>query len=116
MPRTGRFNRRRFLQAAAASTIAAPLVIPGSALGADGATPANERIVMGAIGMGGQGRGDLGGFLGFPQVQVVAVCDVVGQASPVGQGEGRPALRQQGLPVVQRLPRDHRPPTTLTPC
>jgi predicted dehydrogenase len=34
---------------------------------------------MGGIGMGGQGRGDLGGFLGFPFVQVVAVCDVVGR-------------------------------------
>jgi predicted dehydrogenase len=78
MSRSRRFNRRQFLQAAA-GTMAAPLVIPGSALGLDGATPANDRIVMGAIGMGGQGRGDLGGFLGFPQVQVVAVCDVVGR-------------------------------------
>jgi predicted dehydrogenase len=33
---------------------------------------------MGGIGMGGRGRDDLGGFLGFQQVQVVAVCDVVG--------------------------------------
>ncbi len=79
MPSTGRFNRRRFLQAAALSSIAAPLVVPGSALGLDGATPPNDRIVMGGIGMGGQGRGDLGGFLGFPEVQVVAVCDVVGR-------------------------------------
>jgi hypothetical protein len=77
MPSVGRFSRRRFLKVAVAGSVAAPLVIPGSALGLDGATPANDRIVMGAIGMGGQGRGDLGGFLGFPAVQVVAVCDVV---------------------------------------
>src|SRR4029450_7819889 len=31
---------------------------------------------MGCIGMGGQGTGDMGGYLGFNQVQVVAVCDV----------------------------------------
>ena len=37
---------------------------------------ANGKISMGCIGMGGQGRGDMGGFLGFEEVQVVAVCDV----------------------------------------
>jgi hypothetical protein len=31
---------------------------------------------MGCIGMGGQGTGDMGGFMGFRQVQVLAVCDV----------------------------------------
>ena len=29
--------------------------------------------------MGGQGSGDMGGFLGFPQVQVVAVCEPWGR-------------------------------------
>lgn len=38
---------------------------------------ANDQITMGCIGMGGQGRGDMGGFLGFPEVRVLAVCDVV---------------------------------------
>jgi len=38
---------------------------------------ANDRIVMAGIGMGGQGRGDLGGFLEFKDVHVAAVCDVV---------------------------------------
>ncbi len=32
---------------------------------------------MGCIGMGGQGKGDMGGFMGFKEVQVVAVCDVI---------------------------------------
>jgi len=32
---------------------------------------------MATIGCGGQGTGDMQGFLGFPQVQMVAVCDVV---------------------------------------
>ena len=32
---------------------------------------------MATIGCGGQGTGEMQGFLGFPQVQMVAVCDVV---------------------------------------
>jgi len=55
----------------AAVAAAIPMFVNSSAFGA------NDRITMGCIGMGGQGRGDMGGFLGFKQVQVVAVCDVV---------------------------------------
>jgi len=62
--------RRSFLARTAVGALGAPLVLPSGAWGA------NERIVMAGIGMGGQGRGDLGGFLGFKDVQVVAVCDV----------------------------------------
>jgi predicted dehydrogenase len=64
-------TRRGFLKQAAAAAVAAPLVVSSRAFGA------NDRIVMGCIGMGGQGTGDMGGFLGFRQVQVVAVCDVI---------------------------------------
>jgi predicted dehydrogenase len=32
---------------------------------------------MATIGCGGQGTGDMGGFMGFPEVQMVAVCDPV---------------------------------------
>ena len=64
-------TRRSFLRRCAAFGLTAPLYIQSKIFGA------NERIVMGCIGMGGQGRGDMGGFLGFKEVQVVAVCDVV---------------------------------------
>ncbi|MHC4541333.1 MAG: Gfo/Idh/MocA family protein, partial [Planctomycetota bacterium] len=55
-----------------------------SALGAGGRAAPSERIVMGAIGVGGQGTRHVGGgiwvqgggFLSKPQVQFVAVCDV----------------------------------------
>jgi len=77
MSATDRVTRRRFLRGAAATTMAAPWVIPGSALGADGGTPANDRIVMGTIGCGGQGTGDMRGFAGRRGVQMVAVCDPV---------------------------------------
>jgi Oxidoreductase family, NAD-binding Rossmann fold len=69
-------SRRRFLQTAG-SAIAVPYVITSSALGAGARLAASERIVMATIGCGGQGTGDMQGFLGFPQVQMVAVCDVV---------------------------------------
>ena len=69
-------TRRSFLKEILALS-AAPLFIPASALGADGRPAPSNRIVMGCIGLGGQGTGDMGGFMGFPQVQVVAVCDVI---------------------------------------
>lgn len=64
-------TRRTFLQRCAAFTLGAPLFVPSRVFGA------NDRITMGFIGTGGQGRGDLDGFLGFNSVQVLAVCDVV---------------------------------------
>lgn len=66
-------SRRRFLATAALSA-AAPLVLPGRVWAAE--TAPSKRITMGFIGMGTQGRGLLGGFLGQPGVQVGAVCDV----------------------------------------
>jgi len=77
--RSSTCSRRSFLKRTAGAAAVAPLFIPGTVLGKDGATPANERIGFAGIGMGGQGRGDLNGFLGFPQVHVHAVCDVVGR-------------------------------------
>ncbi|MBN2138588.1 MAG: Gfo/Idh/MocA family oxidoreductase [Sedimentisphaerales bacterium] len=64
-------TRRGFLRGCAAATIGLPAFVNARAFGA------NDRIVMGCIGMGGQGRGDMGGFMGFGDVRVVAVCDVV---------------------------------------
>jgi predicted dehydrogenase len=72
-------TRRGFLkQAAVASTgaVGFPSIVPASALGNAGNTAPSNRIVMGCIGMGGQGRGNMGRFMGFKDVQVVAVCDV----------------------------------------
>ncbi len=76
-------TRRTFLRATA-SAVAVPYVITSSALGAGGRAPASERLVMGAIGCGGQGTRHIGGgiwvqgggFLSKPGVQVVAACDV----------------------------------------
>jgi len=67
-------TRREFLKTAAAAVVA-PTMITSTALGADGRPAASDRIVMGCIGMGGRGSGDMRGFLNFKEIQVVAVCD-----------------------------------------
>lgn len=66
-----RITRRGFLKTTAAAAFSAPLVLKSRVFGA------NDRIVMGCIGLGGQGTGDMQGYLGFEEVQVVAVCDVI---------------------------------------
>ena len=70
-----RCTRRAFLGRSAA-LIAAPYIITSSALGQEGRAPANERIILGGIGIGGRGSGDLGWLMREPDVQAVAVCDV----------------------------------------
>jgi len=72
-----RITRRGFLRGAATATLATPWVVPGSALGADGGTAASERTTIGAIGVGGQGTGDMRGLMGHREVQMLAVCDPV---------------------------------------
>ncbi len=66
-------SRRRFLKVAAS---AAPIVSGSLAFG-QSKTEANDRINLGFIGVGKMGRGHLGSFLGYGDVQVVAVSDVV---------------------------------------
>ncbi len=75
----GGLSRRQFLKRTAglsAAAVAFPMIIPGSALGKNGATAPSNRIVMGCIGVGSQGTGNLEGFLRFPEVRVIAVADV----------------------------------------
>jgi predicted dehydrogenase len=74
-----RMNRRGFLRTAAGTAAAAigfPYLIPSSALGRAGTVAPGNRIVMGAIGVGSMGTGDMKGFLRRDGVQMVAVCDV----------------------------------------
>ena len=71
-------TRRRFLKTVVGSgaVLAAPTLIPGSALGKDGAVAPSNRIVLGAIGIGPRGRYVLGCMLNEPDVQFVAIADV----------------------------------------
>ena len=77
--RIRRVHRRRFLKSVlsvGAASIAAPQIVPGTALGLDGSVAPSERIVMGGIGIGNRGTYDLKCFLEQRDVQFVAVCDV----------------------------------------
>ena len=55
---------------------AAPYIITSSALGGADRPAASERITLGCIGLGGRGTVNMETFLGQPEVQIVALCDV----------------------------------------
>lgn len=77
-------TRRSLLDRAIRSVVAMPAIIPASALGRGGRRAPSERIVMGSIGVGGQGTQHVvggvwtptGGLVGRDDVQYVAACDV----------------------------------------
>jgi predicted dehydrogenase len=72
-------SRRRFLRNAAGASVGAlgfPYIVSSSALGQGRAVAPSERVVIGCIGVGSQGSGNMRGFLGKEDAQVVAVCDV----------------------------------------
>jgi predicted dehydrogenase len=76
--RTIAVHRRQFLKttAGAAAAVVLPSLVPGAALGRDGAVAPSERIVLGGLGLGPRGTHDLRCFLKNPDVQFVAICDV----------------------------------------
>ncbi|UCC99460.1 MAG: Gfo/Idh/MocA family oxidoreductase, partial [Phycisphaerales bacterium] len=72
-------DRRGFLRRAAGAalgTLSLPYVVRSSAMGKAGSVIPSNRITVGCIGLGNQGSALLRGFLGKPDVQIVAVCDV----------------------------------------
>jgi len=102
-------SRRAFLQGAAATAAAWPLLAV-----ADDKTkkPASDRLTLGFIGMGTMNRGHLGHFLGQKDVQVLAVCDVDTTRRDSAKATVEKPLRRriedgrlQGLRRLQRLSR-----------
>lgn len=67
-------NRRSFLKNLLAAA-SAPLMVPGSVLGLNGATAPSNKIVFGGIGMGNRAMYILPNFLGQPDIQFGAVSD-----------------------------------------
>jgi len=68
-------RRRDFLKTTALAAV--PFVLPGSALGLDGAVAPSERVTMGLIGSGSHGRDwNLNLMFANPVQHVIAVCDV----------------------------------------
>jgi predicted dehydrogenase len=68
-------SRRKFL-AAAGLAVAAPTIIPASALGRDGQSAPSERITMGVVGWGMMGPGNTDAFLKEKDCQILAACDL----------------------------------------
>jgi predicted dehydrogenase len=94
-PEANNISRRCFL-ASAAGTAVGFTILPRYVLGNSGFTAPSEKVNIAVIGAGNQGMNDLRGLLQFPDVQIIAVCDVAEQAaSDEGdKGIGRnPALR-----------------------
>lgn len=69
-----RMPRRRFLTTAA-TLAATPYVIPGRALGRDGAVAPSNRVALAGLGIGGRGSYVLGCMMDEPVVQFVAIAD-----------------------------------------
>jgi predicted dehydrogenase len=68
-------TRRRFL-AATGFAVAAPTIIPASALGRGAEAAPSERVSLGVVGWGMQGPGNTDAFLRLKNCQVVAACDI----------------------------------------
>src|SRR5262245_50080720 len=105
-------SRRTFLKTSA--LISLPLFVPARVFGA------NERLNIGAIGVGGRGSGDLAGVAGE---NIVALCDcdentLNGAAAKFPQAEKytdyRKLIEQKNLDaVVVATPDHHHAPATL---
>jgi predicted dehydrogenase len=68
-----------------------PVIVPCSVLGADGRARPSNRVTLGSIGIGGEGTRNLMVFLGQPDAQVVAVCDV----DPAHRNQARDRVNQR---------------------
>ncbi|MDZ7371442.1 MAG: Gfo/Idh/MocA family oxidoreductase, partial [candidate division KSB1 bacterium] len=97
-------KRREFLRRSLAA-VAAPLIVPSSVLGRQGHVPPSDRIVMGCIGLGGQGTYNMRAFISQPDTEIVALCDVdegVAAGTVRGQqSEASHGLRQAVEKAVQ---------------
>jgi len=92
-----KISRRNLLKTAGAA-LAAPYIIPGAALGLDGKASASERVVLGHIGVGGQGSYLFANFQNCQNAQSVAVADAYkDRARPGSQCKGKAYLDYREL-------------------
>lgn len=75
IPHESKLSRRRFI-ALTGFAVAAPNIIPSSALGLGGAAAPSERITVGIAGWGMQGPGNTRALLNQKDCQVVASCNI----------------------------------------
>lgn len=110
-----KFTRRTFLAGAAA--VAAPMILPSGVLAQKGRPGANDRLILGHIGAGGQGRSHLKFLTGRDDVTVAAICDVdkshlqMGRDFTGGKADGyndyREVLDRKDLDAVVIASPDH---------
>lgn len=93
-----RVTRRRFIQqnlmaALAAST--APMWVRAAAMGREGQVAPSNRIAVGCIGTGPQGRSVMGGFLDQKDARVAALCDLSGRNLKAARDQVNKAYQNQ---------------------
>ena len=96
-------NRRSFLKKtglATASVLAAPTIIPASALGKNGFVAPSDRINLAFIGAGNQAGNDARGFLQDERVQITTICDVNKRSE--GYWDGKVAGREFIMEMVDQ--------------
>lgn len=71
------YTRRRFLSTAAkgSALLAVPMIVPGRALGLDGAVAPSGRIALAGLGIGGRGNYVLDCMMDEPIIQFIAISD-----------------------------------------
>lgn len=110
-------SRRDVLQAAVSAALAAPAVVPASALGLGGQTPPSDRISLGIIGVNGMGRSNLANCAKYPDVVVTGICDVstdrrekaleLHRATAKGYNDYRELLARKDIDAVIIAPPPH---------
>jgi predicted dehydrogenase len=109
-------SRRDFVKDSTITAIGTSLAFSAGPL-AGGVLGANDKIVVGVIGCGGQGRWNMRDFLRQPDVQIAAVCDVydanLNQASEMTDGKAtkykdfRKLLERKDIDVALIATPDH---------
>ena len=97
-------KRRNFIKTLSGSLLAAtaPTIVPSSVLGKS-QVPPSDRIVLGCIGLGGQGTHNMRAFINQPDTEIVALCDVDEGVGDFDMLYQEPGNRRAGLePAVDK--------------